>query len=100
MGFLGELANQISSQFSLGENTNHSLDAVVDGQQVKYGSLGDFATKFDQSAERRYVEEGYLRRDPYNVDPKQFEILMQEPSGTILIKKRMFTSVAENFRPD
>lgn len=100
MSFLGDLADQISSQFSLGENTTTSLDAVIDGQQVKYGSLGDFASKFDQSSERRYVEEGYLRRDPYNTDPKQFEILWQEPEATVLIKKRMFSSIAENYRPD
>jgi len=86
MGFLGELTDMLTSQFSLGENTNRTLD------------LGDF--KYDQSAERRYVEEGYLRNDPYNTTPKQFEILTQQPDATILIKKRMFSSLAENFRPD
>lgn len=102
MGFLGALADQISSQFSLGENTNHTLDAVNPdtGKLEKYGSLGDFASKFDQSAERRYVEEGYLRKDPYNTDPKQFEVLFQEPNATVLIKKKMFSSVSDNFRPD
>ncbi len=86
MGFLGALTDQLNSQFSLGENTNRTLD------------LGDF--KYDQSAERRYVEEGYLRKDPYNTTPKQFEILTQQPDATVLIKKRMFSSIAENFRPD
>lgn len=100
MSFLGDLADQISSQFNLGENTTTSLDGIIDGQNVKYGSLGDFASKFDQSAERRYVEEGYLRKNPYNTDPKQFEVLWQEPSATLLVKKRMFSSIAENFRPD
>ena len=100
MGFLANLADQISSQFSVGENTTTSLDAVVNGQQQKYGSLGDFASKFDQSAERRYVEEGFLRRDPYNSDPKQFEVLLQEPNATILVKKSMFSSINENYRPD
>jgi hypothetical protein len=100
MGFLGDLAGQIDSQLSLGENANHTLDSVISGQNVKYGSLGDFASKFDQSSERRYVEEGYLRRDPFNADPKQFEILMQEPNATVFIKKKMFSSIAENFRPD
>lgn len=100
MSFLGSLANQLSSQFSLGENTNKSLDSVINGKKEKYGSLGDFAKKFDQSAERKYVEEGYLRRDPFNSDPKQLEILMQEPNATVLIKKRMFSTIAENFRPD
>lgn len=94
--FLGQLADQLNTQFDLGENTTTSLD--LNGQ--KYGSLGDFATKFDQSAERKYVEEGYLRRDPYHTDPKQFEILWQEPNASVLVKKRMFSSVAENYRPD
>lgn len=100
MTFLGALADQISSQFSLGENTTHTLDSVVDGQNQKYGSLGDISQKIDQSAQRKYVEEGFLRRDPYNADPKQFEVLLQEPSATVLFKKRMFSSVAENFRTD
>lgn len=100
MSFLGQLADQISSQFSLGENQTHTLDSVIDGSNVKYGSLGDFAKSIDQSAQRSYVEEGYLRRDPYNTDPKQFEVLFQEPSATILVKKRMFSSVGDNFRPD
>lgn len=99
---LGALANQISSQFSLGENTNHDLDSIDPntGKSEKYGKLGDFSQHFDQSAERRYVEEGYLRKDPYNTDPKQFEILMQEPNATVFIKKKMFSSIGENFRPD
>jgi len=100
MSFLATLAQQINNQFSVGENTTHTLDAVVNGQNVKYGSLGDLSKRIDQSAERRYVEEGYLRKDPYNVDPKQFEILMQEPNATVLIKKKMFSSIGENFRPD
>ena len=101
--FLGALADQISSQFNLGENTTTTLNTFADEAQtqvIKYGALGDFASKFDQSAERRYVEEGYLRRDPYNTDPKQFETLWQEPNATVLVKKRMFSSIAENYRPD
>jgi hypothetical protein len=100
MSFLGDLAGQIDSQFSTGENNNRNLDAVVDGQNVKYGTLGDFSSQFDQSAQRKYVEEGYLRRDPFNLDPKQLEVLFQEPNATVLVKKRMFSSIAENFRSD
>jgi hypothetical protein len=100
MGFLGDLGDAISSQFGLATNNTTTLDAVVDGQNVKYGSLGDFASQFDQSAERRYVEEGYLRPNPYHSDPKQFEVLWQEPNATVLVKKRMFSSIAENYRPD
>lgn len=100
MKFLDALSNQINSQFSIGENATHNLNAVVDGQEQKYGSLGEFAKQIDQSAERRYLEEGFLRKDQYNVDPKQFEILMQEPDATVLIKKKMFSTVNENYRPD
>lgn len=100
MSFLGKLADQISSQFSLGENTDTTLDAVENGQTIKYGKLGDFASKFDQSAQRKYLEEGYLRKDPFFTDTKQFEILMQEPTATLLVKKRMFSSIGENFRTD
>jgi hypothetical protein len=98
MSFLGDLSDQISSQYSLGENTTTSLNSIVDGQQTQYGNLGSFP--FDHSAERRYVEEGYLRRDPYSTLPKSNDILWQEPNATVLIKKRMYSSVAENYRPD
>lgn len=90
--FLGALADQVkdtlSSEMSLGENKNKKIN------------LGSFAKQVDMSAERRYVEEGYIRQDPYNVSPKQFDLLIQEPSATVLVKKRMFSSLAENFRPD
>lgn len=100
MGFLGDLGSAISSQFNLAQNTTNTLSSVVDGQQQQYGSLGSFASQFDQSAERRYLEEGYLRLDPFQTDPKQFNILLQEPSATVLVKKKMFSSIASNYRPD
>lgn len=96
MGFLGDLASQLGSDFSFGENNAKVLNQ--DG--IRYGGLGDFASKFDQSAERVYLEEGYLRKDAFNTDSKQFEILMQEPSATVLVKKRMLSSLGDNFRTD
>lgn len=98
--FLKNLGDQLNSQFSIGENANHTLDSVIDGQKVKYGALGDLAPKIDQSATRSYAEEGYLRLTPYQANPKQVEALIQEPDATLLIKKRMFSSLAENHRPD
>lgn len=86
--FLSKLNNQLASQFSLGEN------------ERKVINLGEFSKQVDKSAERRYVEEGYLRVDPYNSNPKQLEIMLQEPTATVLVKKKMFSSLAENFRPD
>ena len=70
MKFLDALAGQISSQFSLGENDVHSLDEVIDGKPTKYGSLGEFATQIDQSAQRKYVEEGYLKRAGSSTGPQ------------------------------
>lgn len=96
MSFLGKLADQIASQFSVGEIQDHSLDA----NGKKYGKLGDFANKFEHSTKRKYLEEGFLRQDPFLIDVKQYETLMQEPSATLLITKKMFSSVGENFRPD
>ncbi len=100
MGFLGDLAGALNSQAGIVQNTTDTLDSVIDGQNIPYGTLGNFASQFDQSAERRYVEEGYLRVDPYETDPKQLEVLWQQPSATILVRKKMFSSVSENFRPD
>ncbi len=100
MAFLQSLADQLQSQFSLGENKTNSLDSIIDGQYVQYGALGDFASKIDKSAERSYVEEGFLRKGSTEVDVKQLEILMQQPSATILVKKRMVSSLAENYRPE
>lgn len=100
MAFLGQLTDQISSQFNLAENEASAVGAVFSGQNSQGFSLGDVAGQIDHSAQRKYVEEGYLRVDPYQTDPKQFEVLWQEPEATILIKKRMFSSIAENFRPD
>lgn len=96
---LDNLTGALEDLFDLGENKNQSLDIAENGQVKKYGKLGDFANKFDQSSERNYLEEGYLRKDLFNVDPKQREILMQEPNITVLVKKRMFSTVAENFNP-
>jgi len=95
-GYLGDLANSISSQYNLGSNTTTSLSAIVDGQNLQYGSLGAF--NFDQSAERNYNESGYLRRDPYETDPQLRSIQWQQPQATVIVKKRMFSSIAENYR--
>ena len=86
--FLSNLADALTDQFSLGENNNHTL------------KLGDFAKRIDQTQQRSYAEQGYLRLDPYNASPKQIEVLFQEPDITVLVKKRAFASLSENFRLD
>jgi len=92
MSFLSKLgdalSNSISDNLSTGENNNKKIN------------LGDFSKQVDHSAERKYVEEGYLRKDPFNASPKQFDLLIQQPTATVLIKKKMFSSMGENFRTD
>jgi hypothetical protein len=98
--FLTGLSNQIQEQFGIGENQMNTLDIVENGQVKKLGALGDFASKIDQSAERRYLEQGYIRFDQFNVDPEPYEMLWQEPDMTVLLKKRAFSTLAENFRSE
>ena len=98
--FLSNLGDILNNQFSTGDNKNKSLEILQDGHTNQYGKLGAFADQFDQSAERSYTEEGAQRIDYNNYIPKQLEITMQDPSATVLIKKRMFSSLAENWRPE
>lgn len=91
------LSNQLESQFGLGENANRSLADVHNGVNNAYGKLGDFSGEFDHSAERNYLEEGYLRYDPFTTNPKIKEVIWQQPEATILIKKKMFSALAENY---
>ncbi len=86
--FLSNLGDVLDQQFYTGENKNKS--AV----------LGSFANKYDRSAQRSYTEQGYFRNHFGDPTPKQLDILLQEPEATILVKKRAFASLAENFRPD
>jgi hypothetical protein len=100
VAFLGNLADQLNNTFSPGENSSDTLDAVVSGQNLQYATLGDISSQLDHSIERRYLEDGFLRADPYHADPKAMQLLLQQPSATILLKKSMFSSVNENYRPD
>ncbi len=96
--FLTSLANQLQDQYGTGQT--NALNILQYGHNRKGQNLGDYAKKFDQTEGRKYVEEGYLRLDAFNVVPKAFELLLQEPDITVLVKKRAFSTLAENHRPD
>lgn len=97
MGILDNLLGAINQFAGVAENTPRSLDTFAPGLgNMSFGALGDFAGKIDQSAQRQYIETGYIR----NVRPRQSEVLMQEPDITVLIKKRMFSTLVENFKPE
>lgn len=99
MGFLDKLGssletlgNSINEQFGFGENSLNNGAEKVD----YFGMLGDFADKIDKSAERTYIEDGFIR----NLRPRMREDIWQVPDMTVIIKKRMFSSLADNFRLD
>lgn len=96
MSFLQGLGKIINEQYGFGENTVGSLNTTDDGRVQNFGLLGDFAKKIDQSASRSYLQSGYVS----NIRPQIKETLWQSPDMTILIKKRMFSSLIDNFRLD
>lgn len=106
MSFLSNIATignktlgAINEQFTPGENTPRSLNSVDPSDPDRtnnFGTLGDFASKIDKTALRSYIETGLIR----NVRPHNLEILMQEPEMTVLVKKRIFSSLIDNYRFD
>lgn len=91
MAFFDNLGSILDQQFNLSDNKLRSLDTTNDdGSTQRFGALGDFAGKFDQSAERRYLENGFTKHSRL---PKQLEIMSQEPEITVLVKKREFSSL-------
>jgi hypothetical protein len=95
MSFLSNLGGIINDQLGIGENTSHSLS--TDGiTRNEYGKLGDYANKIDQTAERYYLEDGFIR----DIRPRKRSILFQQPSFYVVIKKKMFSSLQDNVRLD
>lgn len=99
--YLTSLGNTLNNQFNSNSgNKNIATDIAQNGTSQNRGTLGGFANNTDQFVDRSYTEEGSFRVDFYNPKPKQLDILMQDPDVTVLVKKRAFASLAENFRPD
>lgn len=98
--FLGSLGDALNNQFQNSDSKNRAIDIALNGNSKYYGTLGDFSNNFDQHADRSYTEEGSFRTNYYDPKPKHLDILMQDPDITVLVKKRAFASLAENFRTD
>ena len=94
MAFLSDLGSIIGNQFSL-ENT-HSLDGPNNQYGQSYSGLGDFASTIDQSAQRYYLEDGFIR----DLRPRSRSVLFQQPDIYVVIKKRMFSTLSDNCRLD
>jgi hypothetical protein len=95
---LSTLSSQISTQYGGAQGNIYSVAAS--GNAPNYSQPGDYSNYFSKAIQRNYLEEGYLRLDPFNVVPKSFETLIQEPDAVILVKKRAFSSLSEAYRPD
>ena len=68
--------------------------------QQQFGSLGNLSSQTDTTAQRSYTEEGWFSTNPYNPTRKLSEIIGETPDITVFIKKRAFSSLAENYRTD
>lgn len=90
--FAQSLNDSILGNAGLSENSPSNLDY----KNIPFGRLGDFAGRIDKTAQRSYVEDGAIR----NIRPRASEILMSEPDLTVVVKKRLFSSLAENYRVD
>lgn len=91
--FLKNLTTALFDQVGLGESSNHVLSDIRMGD---FSSLGKFANKIDRSAHREYLEDGIVR----NIRPRNSEILMQQPDIAVVVKKRAFSSLSNNFKPE
>ena len=96
MSFLSDLGSVVNEQFSFGENSTNSLDTMDGDRFVNFGLLGDYANQIDKTAERTYTVDGFIR----NVRPRLREVWFQQPDVTLVIKKRMFSSLVDNVRLD
>lgn len=95
--FGSELLGATNDKFAPGERAPRSLDTVDPNDPdkvINFGLLGGFAKNIDNSAQRSYIETGSIR----NIRPRNLEILMQEPDYTVIIKKRLFSSLIDNYK--
>jgi hypothetical protein len=96
MPFLEDLSNSFLDQIGIAENKTRSLDTNIGGVNIPYAALGGFAKNIDRSAQRSYTESGTIQ----GIKPRISQILIQEPDVTVVVKKRMFSSLSENYRTD
>jgi hypothetical protein len=81
----------INSAFGFTEN-----DPQNPSNPYSYEALGDFASKINKADERVYLQSGYS----HALKPQALEVLLQEPDVTIVVKKRQFSSLVENYQYD
>jgi hypothetical protein len=95
------LGEMLAQQYNVGGSKDVAINIAQTGTNLQYGSLGGLASSFDQTtAQRSYYEQGSRRPNFFAPKPDILNVLMQDPDITVLVKKRAFTSLADNYRPD
>jgi len=97
--FIGFFGDQINSQFGLGENKNASFSNLT-GDQNFYNKISDFSNVIDKTEQRDYVEEGFLSNNFLSKQAKRKDIIWNAPEATVLVKKRMFSSLKQNYKEE
>jgi len=82
--FASGLSDMFLDQFGLGDD---------DPSTFRWSDVSAISGDIDKSAQRQYIESGSIR----NVRPRASEVMMQEPDITVVIKKRAFSSLVENY---
>jgi hypothetical protein len=81
----------INGALGLNENEPQNPD-----NPYSYEALKGFESKINKSEERVYLQSWYSRA----LRPQALEVLLQEPDVTIVVKKRQFSSLVENYQYD
>lgn len=85
--FLENLVDSINQSYGFAEN---------DPKTFQLRDLGPAGKNFSSTESRTYVEDGISGRGV----PRTLGILMQQPDITVLVKKKQFSSLVENYRYD
>jgi len=78
-------------------------ESAINGAPVSgnfYDNLGSFGKNIDQTEQRQYVEEGFLNNNFFKTNAKRKEVVWNQPEATVLVKKRMFSSLKENYKEE
>jgi hypothetical protein len=89
MSFLENLGNSLLSTLNDTAGISDNLPRSFNFDEVANLPI-------DRSAARNYVDSGMVR----NIKPKSLEVMTQQPDITVLVKKKQFSSLIENYRFD
>jgi len=82
------IGSGVSNSFLQSENTNRSLSEAA----------RKLADTIELTAERNYILDGFANKENTKVNTRN--IITQTPEMIMLIKKKMFSSISENFSAD